>query len=59
MPKLNKIEQSQVEDWARIHLNHIYEKLKPEIKKIFDEHKQAIAMQPLAERLEKMLREVI
>lgn len=58
LPKLKKIEQDQVEDWARIHLNHIYEKLKPKIRELFDENRQAIAMEPLAVRLEQMLREV-
>jgi hypothetical protein len=57
LPELNKIEHHQVDDWARIHLSHIYEKLTPKIKTLFEQHKQAIAMQPLAIHLDKMLRE--
>lgn len=59
LSELNHIEQHQVEDWARLHLTHIYEKLRPKIKQLFEHNKQqAIAMQPLALQLEKMLKEL-
>jgi hypothetical protein len=58
LPELSPIQQSQVEEWARIHLNSIHERLRPKIQRLFTENKQqAIAMQPLAQQLEKMLKE--
>ncbi len=56
LPELGKIEQRQVEDWARIHHRGIYEKLRPEIEEIFRQNNhQSFEMQPLAKQLRKML----
>ncbi len=56
LPELGKIEQRQVEDWARIHHRGIYEKLRPEIEELFRQNNhQPFAMQPLAKQLQKML----
>lgn len=58
LPELETIEQDQVEDWARIHLNSIHEKLQPKIRQIFAKNKQqTISMETLADQLREMLQE--
>jgi inactive STAND/Trypsin-like peptidase domain len=57
LPELTPIEQKHVEDWARMHLDPVYEKLQPKIRELFKSNK-AISMETLALHLEEMLETV-